>query len=301
MNTQIKFYSLAISLLSFNAFSEQAVKTDFSLSSGLEYDSQLSVVELDRLTEQSDTALILKGKANLSWQASPDVTVKAGYGYSSKSYQEYDEFDLTINQLSADVNKKLSHFTLGANYFYADADLADKSFLKLQQASFYGSKLINNRYFFRVASNFKHKAFAQFSQRDANNIGGSVDSFIFFNQAKSFVSFNLSIDSQSANDKVFDYQEFSLQNQYSHQYQAWGLKQKVQLKLNYLERDYQHLTPSLAQKRFDVRQSAQLLWQLDLNSTFTVNTQLEYADYQSNLASADYVEHLASLSLKAGF
>lgn len=301
MNIQIKLYSLAISLLSFDGFSSESIHTNFSLSSGLEYDSQLSVIELDQLTEQSDTAVKFKGKANLNWQASPSVQVKAGYAYSTKQYQKYDEFDLTINQISADVSKNLSHFKLGTQYFLADADLADKSFLKLQQASLYGSKLINNRYFFRLATHFKHKSFAQVSQRDANAIGASADGFIFFNQAKSFVSMSLSTDSQSANDKTFDYDEFRLQNQYSHQYQVWGLTQKIQLALSYLERDYQHVTPSIAQKRFDIRQSAHLLWQLNLNSIFSLHTKLEYADYQSNIASADYTEQLASVSLKAGF
>ncbi len=277
------------------------IQTEFSLETGLEYDSKLTIVELDQLKDESDTAVKLAAKAKLNWQPTDKLAGKVSYSYSDKAYQTYDEFDLSIQQLSGELGYDFSVAKLGAYYVLADAELADKSFLSLEQTSVFASKLINNRHYLRAAVNFSEKELDDFAGRNSDGTGYSLDYFLFLNQAKSYWSAGVWKDEQDAQLNEFDYQENGLKGAFSHGFSAVGFEQNLQLGIHYLTRDYQYVTPLIGETRNDSRRILKASWKINFNDYLGLKTQLEQASYQSNLASADYNEQLASVHLIATF
>ena len=146
MNTKTIFVRslMAFSVMAMGDYVQAAA--EFELSTGLEQDSNLHVVELDKTSNESDIALLLNAKANGSWKPTEKLSVSGGYSYSAKKYREQDEFNLAIHQLSADVNYEFDLATMGASHYYAKAILDTNGFLDLHQTSLFIAKLINNQF-----------------------------------------------------------------------------------------------------------------------------------------------------------
>lgn len=275
--------------------------TQFELETGAEYDSNLSVIELDKNSTEGDWSVLANARVNSQWQASEKIKVKGGLGYSSKTYQDFSEFDLSIKQASADVSYDFSLLTLGASYHYADAELDDQGFLSLQQRSLYISRLINQKFFLRAAINKQDKKFPGLSARNADNQNLAGDAFYFFNQGKTFFTLGLTGETENAGANELDYDGVSFRSSLNHQFSLGNIKNRVQLGYRYEQRDYSAVTPSIEAKRTDERRITTLEWQIETTKWLSLVGKVERGNYDSNLAAANYSEIVSSLMLKAHF
>lgn len=275
--------------------------TSFNLEGGTEFDSNLSVVELDQYSTESDWAAVFNARLNSQWQATKDVNLKAGYSYASKTYREHGEFDLDIQQLFADTSYNFKLLTIGASYHHADAALAGKDFLRLQQTSLYASRLFDNRIFVRGALNHQEKNFPDTAERNASNNGLAGDVFVFFQQGKTFLAAGVSSEAESAAVDQFSFDGVSLRGSINHKFSTWGKANKLQLGWRYQSRDYVGVTPEIDARRYDRNQIINLDWELNVTPKIVAISRIERGNYQSNLPAADYSETLASLILSARF
>lgn len=271
------------------------------VSAGLEQDSNLNIVELDKNSSQSDISLLLGAKVDGKWQANKKLVLSGGYSLFTKTYQHQSEYDLMLNQFSADANYNFDLFTLGASYHYADANLDKNNFLELQQNSIYIAKLINDRVYLRAATTLQDKQFVGRSERNAENIGFSGDIFVFFNEGKTFVTLGLMNEDENAKLHELDYNANTLKAKLSHQYAGWDKQQKLQLGWRYAVRDYAGINPDIERQRYDSAHISELEWEVNFNSTIAIVTKVEYGQYDSNLPSAKYSETRTSVTLKARF
>lgn len=301
MNTRAIF-SRSLIAFAIVAMGESAqATTEFELSTGLEQDSNLNVVELDKTSNKSDLALLLNAKANGTWKPAEKLSVSAGYSYSGKNYREQDEFNLAIHQLSADVNYEFDMATVGASHYYAKAILDTQDFLDLHQTSLYIAKLINNQFYLRAAANLQDKTFANLSERNANNRGASADAFVFFNQGKSFVSLGVASEKENAKAHQFDYTGNSIKARVSHKFMIGEKEQKVQLGYRYLQRDYSGITQEINAERYDKAQVVDASWEVSLSKNIALEARAETGKYTSNLPSADYKDNRLSVQVKWHF
>ncbi len=280
---------------------QQSPKVTGEVSAGLEQDSNLNVVELDKNSSQSDISLLLGAKVDGKWQANEKLVLSGGYSLLSKTYQHQSEYDLMLQQFSADANYNVGLFTLGASHHYVDANLNKNNFLGLQQSSIYIAKLINNRVYLRAAANLQDKNFAGRRERNAENVGFSGDIFVFFNEGKTFVALGITDENENAKLHELDYNANTLKAKFSHQYSGWDKQQKLQLGWRNTVRDYAGINPDIERERYDSAHSSELEWEVNFNPTIAVVTKVEYSQYDSNLPSAKYSETRTSITLKARF
>jgi len=297
----IRFSLLASIISSANMGVAATPATKFELETGAEYDSNLSVIELDKNSSEGDWSALANARLNSQWQATDKAKIKGGLSYSSKTYQDFSEFDLVIKQAFIDTSYDFQPLTLGASYHYADAELDGSDFLTLQQRSIYISRLINQTIFLRAAINDQDKDFPGSSTRNADNQSLAGDAFFFFNQGKTFFTIGLSGETENATANEFDYDGTNIRTSVSHQFSLWDKKNRLQLGFRYDQRDYSAVTPSLEAKRNDERRVATLEWQIETTNWLSVVGKVERGDYDSNLASANYAETVSSLMLKASF
>jgi hypothetical protein len=278
-----------------------SASADFEISAGAEHDSNLNVVELDRSSNETDIAALLNAKVDASWKPVEKLSLNGGYAYSHKTYQNNDNYNLAIHQLSADAHYDFDAMTMGGSYHNAKAILGGKSFLDLQQTSIYASKLINNKLYLRVAANNQDKHFSSLSERNATNTGFAADLFIFSNGGKTFVNLGASNDKENAHTKQFDYNGINLKAKIANKFSLWGKDNKLQLGYRYLKRDYSGITPEIKAKRYDTGNVAEAGWEIAFSPKISMETKLEHGKYKSNLDAADYSETRAALLLKAKF
>ncbi|HDZ07802.1 surface lipoprotein assembly modifier [Pseudohongiella sp.] len=272
-----------------------------SLEAGAEYNSNVSVSELESATGESDTAGTLDAAVDANWQATDRLSVDTGYSFSGERYQDFDSFDLDLHLLYGDVSYELDAFSLGSNYYYADANLGGDDFLILKQYSLYAGKLFADQWFLRGALNFADKSFDDFAQRDADSEGLSLDAFWFFNQGRSNLVLGYAFDEEQARDTAFSYDAETLRLRYTHRLDLLGNDTELRLGTRWQDRSYQSVTPALGARRDDRQHITDARLEMSLTEQLAVAAQLERGDYQSNLGSADYTENRASVSLKLSF
>ncbi|PUA28005.1 MAG: hypothetical protein B0W54_16020 [Cellvibrio sp. 79] len=301
LKNSILFSLLASTISSANISVAATPITKFELETGAEYDSNLSVIELDKSSSEGDWSALANARLNSQWQATDKAKVKGGLSYSSKTYRDFSEFDLVIKQAFIDTSYDFQPLTLGASIHYADAELDGSDFLALQQRSIYISRLINQKIFLRAAINDQDKDFPGSSARNADNHSVAGDAFFFFNQGKTFLTVGLSSETENAAANEFDYDGTNIRTSLSHQFSLWNKKNRLQASWRYDQRDYSAVTPALEAKRNDERRIATLEWQIETNNWLSVVGKVERGNYDSNLASANYAETVSSLMLKASF
>lgn len=272
-----------------------------SLEAGAEYNSNVSVSELESATGESDSAGKLDVGVDANWQASDRVSVDTGYSYSGQRYQDFDAFDLDLHLLYGDISYELDAFSLGSNYYYADANLGGDDFLTLKQYSVYAGKLFAEQWFLRGALNFADKSFNDFTQRDADTEGLSLDAFWFFNQGRSNIVFGYAFDEEDTRDRAFSYDADTVRVRYTHRFTLAGNNTEVRLGTRLQDRSYQAVTPGLGARRDDRQHISDARLQMSLSENLAAAVQLERGDYQSNLNSADYTENRASVTLRLTF
>lgn len=272
-----------------------------SLEAGAQYNSNVSVSELESATGQSDTSGKLDAGIDGNWQASERLSVNSGYSYSGQRYQDFDAFDLDLHLLYADISYELDAFSLGSNYYHADAKLGGDNFLALKQYSFYAGKLFAEQWFLRGALNFADKSFDDFAQRDADTEGLSLDAFWFFNQGRSSIVFGYAFDDEQARAAAFSYEADTVRLRYSHRFNLIGNETEIRLSTRLQDRSYKAVTPGLGAPRDDSQHITDARLEMSLMPSLAVAFELERGDYQSNLGSADYTENLASVSVKLSF
>lgn len=294
--------ALSISVQPITVQAEQGdTRVDFELEAGLEQDSSLTVEELDQSSEESDTAVLSKAKLNAQWKPTKPVSLKAGYNYTGRNFRDSDSFDTVIQQFFVDGSYAAGLATLGASHYFADAQLDNRDLLTLNLSSLYVSKLIDQHIFLRFAMDFKDKSFDRRPERDADGNAMSGDIYIFFNQARSYVSFGLNTEKEDSNSSELDYRGTGVKAKVSNKFLAFGKDNKISLAYQFNNRDYHNIDPLIGEKREDRRQRTELAWEFWFNDTLALISSLVRGNYQSNLESADYEESLASLALRLKF
>lgn len=282
-----------------------AANDDFEVSvrvdAASEHNSNVSVSELEQATGESDRALVLDFAVDAHWKPKTAMSVDFGYNYSDRRYREFSEFDLAMHLLYGDVSYDFSHYTVGANYYFADAELGGEGFMKLHQRSLYAARLFADAWYVRAAVTQSEKIFATLGERNADTLGYSIDAFYFFNEGRSFFLIGANYDDEDARDDAFSYQGNSLRLRYSHRFNLWRRDARIQLGYRWQDRDYQGITPAIEQRRDDRHQVLEARLEVPVLDKLSVISLVERGDYRSNLDSADYDETRVSLGLRFSF
>lgn len=299
--TGILLFSASLAGSAVLAQTSERFSVSGSLEAGAEYNSNVSVSEIESATGESDRAATVDAGLDANWQATDRLSVDAGYSYSAQRYQDFDAFDLDMHLLYGDVSYDLDLFSVGTNYYFADANLGGDDFLTLKQYSFYAGKLFNDQWFLRGALNFADKSFDDLPQRDADSEGVSVDAFWFFNEGRSNLVAGYSYDDEDARVRAFSYDADTLRLRYNHRFNMLGKNAQFQGGTRWQDRNYKGITPELGTRRDDRQHISDVRLEVSLTDYLAVAGQLERGDYRSNLASADYTENRAAVSLKLSF
>lgn len=283
------------------AQSNSAVTFSGAIEAGAEYNSNVSVPELETASGTGDMAATADARLDMNWKPVERLSVDAGYSFSAQRYQDVDIFDLDMHLVYADASYDFDVFTIGANHYYADADLGGRDFLILKQTSVYAGKMIGEQIYLRGAINTADKSFTGLAARNAKTEGVSVDAFWFFNQGRSSMSFGYAWDDEEARAREFAYEADTLRVRYNNRFDLFGKDSDLQIGLRTQHRDYKGITPAIGVPRNDRQTVADARLKVQLNPVLAVSGKLERGDFSSHLPSADYTENRVSLSLQASF
>jgi len=284
-------------LLAQNSNGETASQDRNSYSAELrvggEYDSNVSVDELDASSERSDYALLLEGQLEFQRKISDTARLSLGYDLSQSYYDEFSELDRQTHILSADLRDKLRGVDIGLSYHYVDSRLSGDDFLNIQRVSPYLSAFLSKKVFGRLAYVYTDKDIIGSAERDADTNSGELDLYWFRQGLRSYFNVGYRYKSEDATAARFDYRANSVKLRYVQRFELLGRLAKLELAWRFEDRDYSSPTPRIMEDRQDDRNRWQVNVEIPVLEDAAVEFFYTYNDYDSNLESADYGQTIA--------
>lgn len=284
-------------------------RVDFSgeAATGIEYDSNVNVLDLDTNTGRGDAALLTDLGFGADITLTEAAALKLGYDWSQTRYRDLSDFDLSIHHASAALKYDAGAFDADLGLHHVDAQLGGDDFLTMRRLSPSVAKLFGDRLYLRGAYVRTRKDHRTDAGRSAINQGFSTDAFLFLDGPQRYVAFGWVTADENAENDDFDYDGHRLKLTYAQRLGWPGVDVELKSRLQLERRDYrQVLEPSSLleadpEHRSDERLRAALLVDVPVNEWLAVESGIEYESNASNLASADFDEMSYSVRLAAAF
>lgn len=268
----------------------------FELRTGVEYDSNVAALEIDASSGEADLAALLGAHLGLESDPGRRLKLDAAYDFSQSMHQEFEAFDLRIHMGSAGVGYDFGPVTAGMAYQLADAALGGEEYLVLKQASPYLSRLFGKRLYFRLGWIRTDQEFTTAPARDGVAQGPNLDTFLFLDGVKRYLTFGYERTDEDAADDTFDYSGVKLKGQITHRLH-WGSREMtLKAGLRHESRSYRQ-AGLLEPRREDARDRLDTEAEWPLFRHALLHARYEYASNRSNLASVNFDEHVASVTL----
>lgn len=296
--------SSAFFLLSINSLSAYAADNGpFSLSAsvGIEYDSNITVQEVDVETGEGDIAGLIDFSANYEFEASGATSFEVGYSFSQSLHEDATNFDLQTHLVTAVAKHKFDGFDVGVNYLYINTSLGGESFLEIHKASPYVAFFAAPSVYVRVNYAYTDKDLKTSDDRDAQTHSAGASVFYFMNKSKTYLMFSYRYDSLDANADQFDYNGHDVKIRYQVKFPFAGGEARFRIGGRYVKRNYDAVTLSIGEVRDDKRASIEAMFEVPVFDIFNARLKYRYTDATSNLPSADYQESLVSFEIGVKF
>lgn len=303
---------------SWMAQAEDNIRVNGHVEGGYEHDSNVTVDELNSSSDESDQAWVFDAGLESMLKPTEPLNVALGYSLSGRRYRTLDQFDQDIHLLSADISYDFDPITVGTSYHYSHATLGSDPFLDFSRASVYLGSLLGEDVYLLASLQDKSKDFDDSDARDADIRGVSLDSFFFFNQARSHFLIGLDGDREDAEADAYDNDLLRVRVALVHKFTLGGEGNRLRLGWRYEDREYDQVTvtssnPFLSDplagelserstsQRADRARILEASWRIGLNDVVSVEPRISWGQYTSNVDSADYDKTVAGVTLRAGF
>ena len=285
--------------VSVSVSAETLVSGEISL--GYEYDSNVSVDELDRSASVGDGGVLFAADISLDHDLTDKTSASASYGYSRIDYQDFEFLNRETHMLGGNISSKWDKVTAGINYFYINARLDGNDFLTYHRASPSLSGFVSKRWFLRGAYVFGDKTIAKRPGRDAQNHGAELDGYYFWRGLRRYINLGYVYRQEDSQAARFKYEAHQFKLRAVQRFEVFSKLAILELGLRYEDRNYSDPTPSIGERRRDERFRASIEFDLPVTDRINWTMYGGYSDYLSNLPSADYDQSVVGTRIELTF
>ena len=262
------------------------------LGVGVEYDSNVSVEEVDISSNKGDYALTLDAGFGLKQELPGDADLALTYDFSQSEYDTYSQVDRQTHMLGMDVAINFEGMDPGVSVYYINSRLDGSQFLELYRLSPYVSGFISKKWFARGAYVYSDKTVNDREGRDATSNAGEADLYFFFRGLRTYFNIGYRLRDEDAKADQYDYLSNGVKLRFIQRFELFSRLTKLELAWRYEDRDYSSDTPSINKKRHDQRNRLRLDFQIPVFNRGAVQFFAGYADYDSNYPPAAYDQTL---------
>jgi hypothetical protein len=260
---------------------------------GGEYDSNVSVEEVDAAISESDYAFTFDVGVGMRQQFTDRLELGLSYDFSLSKYHEFSQVDRATHLLGADFALDFDKVDSNLSVFYVHSRLDGEEFLELYRVSPALAGFLSKKWYARGAYVYSDKSITQRPQRDAETHAGEGDLYFFRRGLRSYFNFGYKYKDEDAVAARLDYTSHSVKLRYIHRLEVFSRTTKLELAWRYEDRDYSSVTPSIGEERWDKRNRWRADYEIPVWRAGAVQLYCSYADYDSNYEPVDYTQTIA--------
>lgn len=281
---------------------EQAASSSTTWSveagAGVEYDTNVSVSEVDLSSGESDYALTADFQIGARQRFSERTQGGVTYDISQSSYREFSRVDRLTHFLGADLTSEIGAASAGFSAYYIDTRLDGDAFLRFLRLSPALSGFISQRWFARGAYVYSERDIDERPRRDALTHAGEIDFYYFHRGLRSYVNIGYRFRNENAVAEEFDFRAHAFKVRYIRRFDLFGRQAKAEAAVRYELRDYANDEPTIGEPRDDDRLRWKLDFEVPVTSHFSWQWYYSYGDYTSNLPRADFTQTILGTRLQ---
>jgi hypothetical protein len=273
----------------------EVAPAQFSAEVGIggEYDSNVTVDEVDLASGRSDYALILDAGVEASKALSQKFDISGTYDVSQTLYDEFSSVDRQTHILGTDMTMDFDVVEPGIAFFYIHSLLDNDKFLDLYRVAPSVSGFLARKWFARGAYVYFSKSINNQPERDASANAGEADVYYFLHGLRNYFNLGYRYRVEDANSDQYSYASNAVKLRYIQRIELFSRMAKFELSWRYEDRSYTSETLSIGEDRDDRRQ----FWRADVEIPVSGSSALQfyagYSDYGSNYPPADYTQKVA--------
>lgn len=275
---------------------KNAFSADFS--AGVDYDSNVSVIDIDTSTAADDFAAVFDFGLGFERELGENTKFEAGYDFSQDIQFELSAFDTQMHRGSAEISHGFGAVDTGASYQYVYSKLGGSGFLKMHRLSPYvASYAANKKLYLRGSYIYTDKTFVGRPSRDATVHAGDATAYIFLNGLNTYLIGGYRYESQDAVAPEFDFDSHNTKVRFVQRVPLGDRHAKFRAGWRYENRNYSAITPSIGVIRDDERHKFDASLEVPINDILYTALEGEYDDFKSNLPSADFNQSIATIRI----
>lgn len=265
---------------------------------GVEHDDGVSIDELDNRSGQADRALTVDVTAAYEFFRDSASPVEISYDFSKISYDELSAFDLQSHSAFLSTGRSFGSIDTSFLYGVSHTTLAGDGFLNLHTVTPGLGYALTDTWYVSAAYNYQNKTFLTAAERDSHLHAGSIDNFIFFNEARSYFKFGYRFESENTSSSEYDYLGHYFNSAFKTKFGDGLGVPTITLSYQYYLKDYLNETASISREREDQRHTIKAEFLLPVHKHADLQFVYKYIKGHSNLSSSDFDENVINLSLK---
>ncbi len=280
----------------YDSFKNGPFSAEFS--AGVEYDSNVSVIEIDTSTAQDDFAAQFDFGLGAETDLGENTEVKVGYNFGQDIQFDVSAFDTQSHRLSGEISHDFGGVETGASYQYIYSKLGGAGFLRMHRASPYVAAYVaDKKAYLRASYIYTDKTFIGRPTRDAQVNAGNGEVFYFVNGLRTYIIAGYRYESADAVAPEFDFNSHNIKLRLNQRIPIAGAKSKFRIGWRYEDRTYRSVTPSIGAIRADERHRFNASLEVPVSDIVYTELEYRYDDFSSNLPSADFNQNVATFRI----
>jgi tetratricopeptide (TPR) repeat protein len=269
-----------------------------SFSSGIEWNDNVTRIELDNISNQSDTSSIFEGSLDYHLLKKNKFTLDSSYNFYQSLFDDATEFDYQSHTGSLTGSYAFGAFDASLNYSYAYSFLDKRSFASIHTFSPGIAFSLHPLHYSAVNYRYEYRLFFSDPARDGPNHSIEFNNFLFFMEGKVLWSTGYRFSDDNTAAPQFDFGGHATNTALKFEI-PWESEVSFSYELN--SRNYKNITQSIGEERKDDKQTFQVSYSKNLFTDYHFDFNYRHIEAKSNLESVDFTENSAFIGLGAHF
>lgn len=274
----------------------------FEAAAGLEYDSNVDVIDLETQTALGDFAGTFDFAAEYETKIGRRGELGFGYEFEKELRFELTDFSSQMHVGSIDYGTKFGDLKIGAGYRLTHYRLGGDGFLRVNRIRPYAAlRAFDGKAMFRASYFFKDKRFIERPDRSAEVHAVGADVFYYLNGRKTYLIAGYRFETEDAEASQYDFDSHHVSVRLLQRIPINRRSARLQVGWRYEDRDYKSVTPSIGVVRDDSRNRVNASLEVPFGARFFAEAEFRRDFFESNLPAADFKQSVTSMRVGARY